>query len=118
MIPNLLSAALTLIPPVTFKYYKFKSNTINERGLDISTYESPITVKGLIRPVPAEKYEELDLNLQREHIYVHVPKNVLSLRVQESPDKIEYNGAFYFVVQIVNWFNYNGWSSGIAARTE
>lgn len=118
MIPNLLSAALTLIPSVTFKYYKFKSNTINERGLDISTYESPITVKGLIRPVPAEKYEELDLNLQREHIYVHVPKNVLSLRVQESPDKIEYNGAFYFVVQIVNWFNYNGWSSGIAARTE
>ena len=118
MIPNLLSAALTLIPSVTFKYYKFKSNTVNDRGLDVSTYENPITVQGMIRPVPAEKYEELNLNLQRDHIYVHVPKNVLSLRVQESPDKIEYNGATYFIVSIINWFNYNGWTSCIAARSE
>ena len=55
MIPNLLSAALTLIPSVSFKYYKFKSNTVNERGLDVSEYELPITVRGLVAPVPAEK---------------------------------------------------------------
>lgn len=118
MIPNLLSAALTLIPSVSFKYYKFKANTVNERGLDVSEYELPITVRGLVAPVPAEKYEELDLSLQKEHIYVHAPTNILSLRVQESPDKVEYNGNFYFIIRIVDWFNYNGWTSCIAARTE
>lgn len=118
MIPNLLSAALTLIPSVSFKYYKFKANTVNERGLDISEYELPITVTGLIAPVPADKYEELDLSLQKEHIYVHAPTNILSLRVQESPDKIEYNEYEYFIIRIVDWFNYNGWTSCIAARTE
>ena len=55
MIPNLLTSALNLIPSVSFKYYKFKANTVNERGLDVSEYESPITVRGLIAPVPAEK---------------------------------------------------------------
>lgn len=118
MIPNLLSAALTLIPSVSFKYYKFKANTVNERGLDVSEYELPVTVRGLVAPVPADKYEELDLSLQKEHIYVHAPTNILSLRVQESPDKIEYNGNFYFIIRIVDWFNYNGWTSCIAARTE
>ena len=118
MIPNLLSAALTLIPSVSFKYYKFKSNTVNERGLDVSEYELPITVRGLVAPVPAEKYEELDLSLQKEHIYVHAPTNILSLRVQESPDKIEYNGNYYFIIRIVDWFNYNGWTSGVGAKTE
>ena len=118
MIPNLLSAALTLIPSVSFKYYKFKANTVNERGLDVSEYELPVTVRGLVAPVPADKYEELDLSLQKEHIYVHAPINILSLRVQESPDKVEYNGNFYFIIRIVDWFNYNGWTSCIAARTE
>ena len=118
MIPNLLSAALTLIPSVSFKYYKFKANTVNERGLDVSEYELPVTVRGLVAPVPADKYEELDLSLQKEHIYVHAPTNILSLRVQESPDKIEYNGNFYFIIRLVDWFNYNGWTSCIAARTE
>ena len=118
MIPNLLSAALNLIPSVSFKYYKFKSNTVNERGLDVSSYELPITVQGLIAPVPADKYEELDLSLQKEHIFIHAPSNILSLRVQESPDKVEYNGHTYFIIRIVNWFNYNGWTSCIGAKTE
>lgn len=118
MIPNLLTAALNLIPSVSFKYYKFKANTVNERGLDVSEYESPITVRGLVAPVPAEKYEELDLSLQKEHIFIHAPTNILSLRVQESPDKIEYKGNYYFIIRIVNWFNYNGWTSGVGAKTE
>lgn len=118
MIPNLLTTALQIIPKVQFKYYKFKSNMVNERGLDVSTYELPITVSGLIAPVPADKYEELDLSLQKDHIYVYMPKEVLSLRSQESPDKVEYSGNFYFIIRIVNWFSYNGWTSCIAARTE
>lgn len=117
-LPNLLNAALRIIPKVKFNYYKFKSNTVNERGLDVSTYEEPVEVTGLITPVPADKYEELELSLQREHVYIHMPSNVISLRTQESPDKVEYDGKTYFIIRLVDWYKYNGWVSCIGARTE
>lgn len=115
MIPNLLNAALTVIPKVGFKYYKFKSNTTNAYGVDVSAYENPIMVYGLIAPVPSEKYEELELSLQKQHIYVYAPTRIISLREQESPDKIEFNGKTYFIIRIEDWFGYNGWSECIAA---
>lgn len=118
MIPNLLTTALQIIPKVQFKYYKFKGNEVNNRGIDISEYEDPMTINGIIMPVPADKYEELNLSLQKDHIYVYMPQEVLSLRSQESPDKVEYKGNSYFIIRIVNWFSYNGWTSCIAARTE
>lgn len=73
---NLLAAALTVICPQEFRYFRYQGKTINVIGLDEHTYDAPITLHGSVQSVDNDVYHERGLDFQRQYIEIFVSQDI------------------------------------------
>lgn len=112
MIPgvNILNMALSLIQPVTVQYLPFLDRTSNEIGLEVSTYDTPMPLKGSFQPVPLRLFQQYGLDLNKIYYNFYAPANMLELNRLKSGDKLQFNGMEYEVIESGKWYQFDGWN--------
>lgn len=115
---NLLQKALKMIPPVTFQYEKFKSEETNALGINVPTYESPVTIRGSVQSPENSLYEQMGLSLEKNYKIFYGSINIKSNETQTQPDRFIYNGKTFETVKNTNWFDYDGWCGVLAVEVK
>jgi hypothetical protein len=108
---NLLLQALSVIPPKSVTYMKFKANVRTPNGVLVPQYESPIFVaQAHVQPVSKEAYHKLGLDFQKEYRRVWIPKDVVAMEGQLSSDKLRFDNRDWIVWGDTTWETYDGWN--------
>lgn len=108
---NLLLQALTVIPPKTVIYKKFKGNVRKPNGVLVPEYEESITISmAIAQPVSKEAYHKLGLDFQKEYRRVWIPKDVVAMEGQLSSDKLRFDNRDWIVWGDTTWETYDGWN--------
>lgn len=108
---NLLLQALTVIPPKTVIYKKFKGNVRKPNGVLVPEYEEPITISmAIAQPVSKEAYQKLGLDFQKEYRKVWIPINAMAMSNQLSSDKFIIDNQTWNVWGDTIWETYDGWN--------
>lgn len=118
MIKNLMKMASTVIPLQSMSYTPYASLTINDVGLEVTTYGTTQTLKASIQAVPRTTYEALGLDFQKKYVSVFIERNLLDLGRGVSGDKFTYNGETYQVESETDWYNVDGWTSLMAVQID
>lgn len=118
MIKNLMKMASTVIPLQTMTYTPYDSRTINDVGLEVTTYGTTQTLKASIQAVSRTTYEALGLDFQKKYVSVFIEKNLIDLDRGVSGDKFTYNGETYQVESETDWVSVDGWTSLLAVRID
>lgn len=108
---SLLDRALRIIKKQPIAYYRAASISTNDIGLDVSTYQSPVTIYGSVQAVPRSLYQYLGLDLQKNYINVHVSADIVDVKRDVSGDQISFNGKRYQCESKTDWFAVDGWVS-------
>lgn len=117
MFGNLLNQALTIIPKQKFTYCKYKSNTVDEYGHKVDTYEEGIEFEGSVQAIDSKMYQELGLDFSRKYIQIYSSLNINTVnQSQEAPDKIVWNGKNYLVTSCYDWYVQDGWTNIVAVE--
>ena len=117
MFGNLLNQALSIIPKQKFTYCKYKSNTINDIGIKVTTYETGVEYEGSVQAIDSKMYQELGLDFSKKYIQIFSSLNIKNVSLeQETPDKIVWNGKNYLVVNCSNWYVQDGWTNIVAVE--
>lgn len=118
MFNNLLNQAFRVIPQQNFTYYKYKSNTINDYGIKVNVYETGIDFKGSVQAVDSKMYQQFGLDVSKKYIQIFSSLNIQNVEGQEAPDKVNWNGKDYNVVNCTDWYKQDGWTNIIAVEIE
>lgn len=107
---NVLTTAMTVIPPEELQYERWQGNTINSIGLDVASYAEPITIKGSIQHHVSEKmYQAYGLSLNKHYALVDVPAELYGSQENLTPDRLTFHNNTWIVLKNNNWYIYNGW---------
>lgn len=113
---NLLAAALTVICPQEFQYFKYQGKTINTIGFDEHVFEPPVTLHGSVQAVSNAVYHERGLDFQRQYIEVWVEQDTNGFFRARSSDQIVYNDRRYQIIDENDWFPVDGWDAFLAVE--
>ena len=111
---NLLSMALTVIQPTTFKLFAFIDRDRSAKGQFVSNFAEGIDVLGSIQAVPRSRYQNLGLDFNKNYIQIYTSSNVIDLRRDSSGDQIEWNGRRYEISSNNDWHAIDGWMGVLA----
>lgn len=106
---NILNVALSVIASQSFQYYAFLDRTANEIGLDVTSYKSPVMLRGSVQPVPRNLYSDYGLDFDRYYVNFYLSKNALDVERDVSGDQITFNSRKYQVLSKTDWFAMDGW---------
>lgn len=106
---NLLKAANRLISYPTVQYFKFVSRLENELGLWVTTFETPINIKGSFQAIPRSLYSQYDLDLDKNYATFYTSNDILDVERDVSGDQIMYTGKKYQCESNNDWFAMDGW---------
>lgn len=115
---NLYQIASMVIAPQTITYYKYKDRELNDVGIDVTTYETPVDVKANVQAVPRRIYEQYGLDLQKNYVMIYSDINFLDIGRDVSGDKIVYGGQTFQDLSLTDWFLQNGWVSVLAVQVD
>ena len=115
---NLLNKALKLIPGESFQYLKYKSQTVNALGLEVATYEFPVTIIGSVQSPENSLYEQMGLSLEKNYKLFYGSIDIKGNELQPQPDRFIYDGKTYETVKNSNWFIYDGWCGVLAVEVK
>ncbi len=118
MIHNHLKMASTVIPFQTISYTPYSSRTINDVGLEVSTYGTAQPLKANVQAVSRTVYETLGLDFQKKYVTVFIEKNLIDLDRGVSGDKFTYNGETYQVQSETDWYSVDDWTYLLAVRID
>lgn len=107
---NVLTTAMTVIPPEDLQYERWQRNTINSIGLDVASYAEPVTIKGSVQHHVSEKmYQAYGLSLNKHYALVDVPAELYGSQENLTPDRLTFHNNTWIVLKNNNWYIYNGW---------
>ena len=106
---NLLNAAMGLIPPVQLTWRKSAGRTQNALGQWVTSYATPVQIKGSFQPLEKAKYELLGLDLNKQYYTLYASEALIAVERGTSGDVIDYQGKRYQIEDAVDWADYNGW---------
>lgn len=111
MIPgsNLLNAALRTIAQQSVSYERYLTRVTNEVGQLVSTYDTPVTLKGSFQAVSRDLYEEYGLDLSKYYARFFVSKNALPVERNSSGDQVTYDNKLFKVESETDWYAVDGW---------
>ena len=113
---NLLNSALSVIGKQTFQYRRFSGRSTNAIGLDVSTYDPPVTLQGSVQPVPRTLYQANGLDFQCNYINVYVSRAILDIARDVAGDQIIFQGNTYQCVSRTPWAGIDGWDAVLAVQ--
>jgi hypothetical protein len=107
---NVLTTAMTVIPPEELQYERWQGNTINSIGLDVASYAEAVMIKGSIQHHVSEKmYQAYGLSLNKHYALVDVPAELYGSQENLTPDRLTFHNNTWIVLKNNNWYIYNGW---------
>ena len=115
---NLLKKALRIIPGESYQYEKYAGQEVNELGIKVPTYDSPVIIKGSVQSPENSLYEQMGLSLDKNYKIFYGSANIQGNEAQPQPDRFVYNGKTYETVKNSNWFNYDGWCGVLAVEVK
>lgn len=119
MIPyDLLSLAMTVIPPEKVRLYKAGGMAVDEYGIERPEYAEAEEIKASVQAVDNQMYQTFGLDLQKNYKLVYASVKLAGINSQEVPDRIEYDGKLYEVVRETDWSTYNGWSGVLVVEVK
>lgn len=110
-LPNLLELALTVLPPVNFKYRHFKGSELNRMHVKVASYTDWEECRGMVQPVQQSAYKDLGLDKAKRNVNAWGSIPLKTLTNQEQPDQILYLGLIYNITVVNEWNPYNGWAN-------
>lgn len=113
---DLLGMALSVIPPVEFKFYKGKGRTLNSVGVWVGELCKPVDVVGMAQPVPRNLYANNGLDFQKNYFVFFAEKNVIDIERDVSGDEFYYSGMQFQALSKTDWFHYDGWDEVLAVE--
>ena len=106
---NLLEAALSLLPPVTFEYRLYRGETVNDFGISVPSYSEWMVCVGMVQPVEASQYQDMQLDFAKRAINVWGSIDLNAIDVQDHPDQVRFQGRVFNTERCTDWLGYNGW---------
>lgn len=111
MIPssNLLVTALSVIAQQTVVLQRFVSRSTDEYGLDVATYDEPVSIMGSMQPIARSLYDQYGLDLSKNYYNFYTKYYVSDVRRDTSGDLITFSGKLYQVLSALDWAAVDGW---------
>lgn len=111
MIPgsNILMSALTAIGQSPMQYASFSSRAVNSIGVEVSTYNAPITVYGSIQPIERHLYLQQGLDFQKNYYNAYVQQSAIDVDRDVTGDQITFNSKTFQVLSKEDWYAIDGW---------
>lgn len=107
---NVLTTAMTVIPPEPLQYERFVGKVTNEIGIDVVTFAAPVKIEGSIQHHVAERlYDAYGLSLNKNYCLVDLPAQLYGSEAQITPDRLSFHNNTWIVMKATDWFKYNGW---------
>lgn len=113
---NLLEAAITLLPSVSFEYRIYKGETVNEFGVTVPLYSEWKVCVGMVQPVEASQYQEMQLDFAKRAINVWGSIDLNAIDVQDHPDQVRFQNRIFNTERCTDWLGYNGWHSFVCTE--
>lgn len=107
---NILAAALTVICPEGFEYFKYRGTTTNAIGFDVVSFEAGVMVSGTVQAVDRAIYSDLGLDWEKQYIRIWTTQDIDDLERDRAGDQIEWNGDRYQIVDQSDWHSQDGWN--------
>lgn len=118
---NVLKRALNRIPKQMVTYKKFKKVVVNAIGVQVNTYELPITVEGSIQPTDQDTLYKLGVANTGDIYTVYLRGNAVSIAQIQSNDLIiGSNGVVYNIFRADIWEDYpdQDWNRVLVKRAK
>lgn len=119
MIPgsNLLDLALSVISPQQVEYQQFLGRALNENGIEVATYATPITISGSLQPVPRRLYEQYGLNIDKTYYTLYTSGVIQDVTRNVSGDQMIYGGKTFTAESQNEWTPIDGWTGVFWVQT-
>ena len=115
---NLLKRAFKVIAQHKVEWEILNGETTNNVGMVVKTYDTPVTIKGSIQPVPTSKYEQFGFDLKKVYLNFYTINNILGVARDYSGDRVTFNGVQFQVVDETEWFNLDGWNHALLVSAD
>jgi len=106
---NLLKQALTVIVPQIVTYYRALPRTTNAIGQYVTTYDTPVDVRGSFQAVPRNLYQAYGLDFQKSYYTFYTLNDIIDLQRDVSNDQIVFNSLRYQCESNNDWFAVDHW---------
>ncbi|MBQ2284583.1 MAG: hypothetical protein II244_02825 [Clostridia bacterium] len=116
---NLLKKALKLIPGESYQYLKYQGEIINDFGISVPSYATPVIItpqNGIVQSPENSLYQQLGLSLDKNYKIFYGATSILGNEAQPQPDRFIYDGKTFETVRNTDWFNYDGWCGVLAVE--
>lgn len=116
---NLLRKALRIIPGESYQYLKYQGEIINDFGISVPSYATPVTItpqNGIVQSPENSIYQQLGLSLDKNYKIFYGATSILGNEAQPQPDRFIYDGKTFETVRNTDWFNYDGWCGVLAVE--
>jgi hypothetical protein len=110
---NLLKRAAKLIAQQSMDWYKFIGETENAIGNSISSYDPPVAIEGSMQPLERGKYDQFGLDFNKTYFLLYTSSPILGAGRDYAGDYAVYNGVRYFVEDVTDWYQADGWMGSI-----
>jgi len=105
---NLLNQALAQHKKTKAEWHPMKERTLDDRGVYVNTYCSPVTIYGSFQPMSMNTIKALGLDLTKQYYVLYTSNPVLPV-VKTSSDRIVIQCREFEILSVVDWFDYDGW---------
>lgn len=109
MFNNLLKTALTVIPKQTVAWRKHTGRTLNDIGRWVDTFADGVDVTGSFQSMDTKTAQEHGFMTAGRYAKFLTSADIKPVERDSTPDKVEYGGRTYDVLDVVDWSEQDGW---------
>lgn len=113
---NILEAALSVLPAVSFRYRAFRKSEVDEFGQKRPEYGEWKVCRGMVQPVNRTAYEDMGLDFSKNYVNAWGSIPLETVSDETSPGQILYNGRLWNITAVNEWNQYNGWTNVTAVQ--
>ena len=114
---GLLDMALSVIPAVPVVYFRRAAEVLDTQGRLIGQYTDGVTIRNAhVQGVESSLYAQLGLQLGVNYRKVFIPADAANVSDAAGSDVLEFYGKRWTVVNVIQWYEYDGWNQLIVAE--
>jgi hypothetical protein len=113
---HILRQALSVVGTQTVHYQKWLTRETNGAGYDVSTYATPVGMKGQVQPVSRTVYATLGLQFNKNYVTLYTESTIDDLERDRAGDRFSYGGTLYEVTSDTAWKKPQGYTGVMAIQ--
>lgn len=115
---NILGMALRVIKRQSFKYYAYSDRVLNDAGLYVTGFKTPIVISGSVQPVPRNLYQVNGLDFQKNYWNFYLERAVLDVARDVSGDQMEIYDIRFQCLSRTPWAAVDGWDAVLCVQVD